>query len=213
MTRKFLIAPIAAALLAGGVAHAQSVNPSDLIVKGTITAPSCNVTPPNGDGIYDFGDIAASSLSNSRLALNPQSKTWIIECDADTYMTYTADDQEAASVLAAANTNYGLGLNGTNKIGFYTVTMENGSVDGTPTSVYYQSIGTTSPGSAAATTPVYNVSYKQGWVHATGIAALGKNFAMDLKVAPTLGTLAEVGPTTQDVPFAGSTTLIFTAGI
>jgi hypothetical protein len=34
-----------------------------------------------------------------------------------------------------------------------------------------------------------------------------------LKVAPTLGTLAEVGPTTQDVPFAGSTTLIFTAGI
>jgi hypothetical protein len=213
MTRKFLIAPIAAALLAGGVAHAQSVNPSELIVQGKITAPSCNVTPPNGDGIYDFGDIAASSLSNSRLPLNPQSKTWTIDCDADTYMTYTADDNEAASVLAASNVNYGLGLNGANKIGFYTVTMENGSVDSTPTSVYYQSRGTTSPGSATATTAVYNETYKQGWVHATGIAALGKNFAMDLKVAPTLGTLAEVGPTTQDVPFAGSTTLIFTAGI
>jgi type 1 fimbria pilin len=214
MTKKFLIAPIAAALLAGGVAHAQAVNPSSLTVQGTITVPSCTVIQPNNDGVYDFGEVASSSLSTNRLPLNPLSQTWTVDCgSSDTYMTYTATDNDAASVLDASAVNYGLGFNGANKIGFYTVTMENGLVDGNPTSVYWQSIGSPSPGSAAATTPVYNVSYKHGWVHANGTAALGKIFEMDLKVAPTLGTLAEVGSIAADVPFAGTTTLIFTAGI
>jgi type 1 fimbria pilin len=215
MTRKFLIAPIAAALLAGGVAHAQSVNPSELIVQGKITAPSCNVTPPNGDGIYDFGDIAASSLSNSRLPLNPQSKTWTIDCDADTYMTYTADDNEAESKLAGGNTNYGLGWNGNNKIGFYTVTMKNSSVDGIPTSIYWVGRSDIRVGDGFATASVYNDTWKLGWKPTSGgsAAALGKIFAMDLEVAPTLGNLTEVGSVTQDVPFAGSATLTFTAGI
>jgi hypothetical protein len=214
MTKKLLIAPIAAALLAGGVAHAQAVNPSPLTVQGTITVPSCTVIQPNNDGVYDFGEVASSSLSTSRKDLPPQSKTWTVDCGStDTYMTYTATDNDAASALVAGNIYYGLGLNGSNKIGYYTVTMENGLVDGTPTSVYWQHIGSPSAGSPAATMTVYNASYKHGWVHANGTAALGKIFEMDLKVAPTLGTLAEVGSIAADVPFAGTTTLIFTAGI
>ncbi len=79
---------------------AQAAPPSaELKVKGKLGVPSCTVIAPDG-GIYDLGKISATNVKSgiATTALPTMTKTWTINCDAITYLSYTSIDNRLASV-------------------------------------------------------------------------------------------------------------------
>lgn len=194
---------------------AQAAPPSaELKVKGKLGVSSCTVIAPDG-GIYDLGKISATNVKSgiATTALPTMTKTWTINCDAITYLSYTSIDNRLASVSDTSTTrNHGLGnINGTGKIGFYTATLSNSRVDGNSTSMYYR----LSTGAATAGSSLFLVdSYYYGFSNASAIAIAGKSFSTDITITPTLaGTTTMNGPITEDATIDGSVTMNFSFGI
>lgn len=196
-------------ILGMGIAHAAPPS-AELTVIGTLTVPTCTVAAAD-DGTYDIGKISASLVKPSaNMPLSPISKTWTITCDADTYLNFKPLDNRSATASTTGTTNFGLGLvNETGKIGFYTVTMKNASVDGSDSSVFSSASTTVSSSSSV----VVNSANRNGW--STGaLQKSGKLFVADLEVAPTLASSVVMnGPVTDDADIDGSLTLNFAYGI
>lgn len=193
----------------------QAAPPSaELKVKGKLGVPSCTVIAPDG-GIYDLGKISATNVKSgiATTVLPTMTKTWTINCDAITYLSYTSIDNRLASVSDTSTTrNYGLGnINGTGKIGFYTATLSNSRVDGNSTSMYYR----LSTGVATAGSSLFLIdSYYYGFSNASAVAIAGKSFSTDITITPTLaGTTTMNGPITEDATIDGSVTMNFSFGI
>ncbi|UXD24530.1 Beta-fimbriae probable major subunit [Yersinia enterocolitica] len=197
---------------------AQAAPPSaELKVKGKLGVPSCTVIAPDG-GIYDLGKISATNVKPGTVVttLAPITKNWSIVCDAQTYLSFGSVDNRNASVSDTSSTsNHGLGfINGTGKIGYYTLIMSNPVVDGVQASVFSVSTsGGVSAGSqsfALATTGPL-----RAWsIAGTNTQIAGKVFSADFKVTPTLaGTTAMNGPITEDATIDGSVTMNFSFGI
>lgn len=209
-SRIFKLAAVSAALVGATVAHAAPPT-ADLKVTGKLAVPGCTVTTAN-DGAYDFERISAAMIKpgTTGTPLSPISQPWTITCDALTFMSFSVIDNRAATSAAAGATFFGLGaVNGTGKLGSYTVQLENPTVDGTKSNTYATS-GTTFTG---ATTAYLGTNTKHGW--ASGNTQLaGKVFSADLKVTPTLaGTTTMNGPVTDTVDLDGSLTLNFAFGL
>ena len=104
-----------------GMAAAHAAPPTaELKVKGKLGVPICNITAPD-NGVYDLGRISAVQVKpgTTITSLPTMSKTWIVNCDSPTYLSYRAIDNRTAT---SSTINYGLGfINGTGKIGYYTV--------------------------------------------------------------------------------------------
>lgn len=214
MKNQYLPRSVLMALLAcplTGISLAQPAPTSSLNVKGTIGVPGCTVSAPD-DGIYDFGRIAASLVKpgNATTALTPITRTWTVTCDAQTYLSFSVVDNRAATASTAAATNFGLGnVNGTGKIGFYTVALQKPTVDGVA-SFTYASIGTSISGAA---TTLLGSNTRHGWA-TSNQQKEGKTFTADLAVTPTLaGSSAMGGAITDSVPLDGSLTLNFAFGL
>ncbi|MBX9489204.1 DUF1120 domain-containing protein [Yersinia enterocolitica] len=188
------------------IATAYAVAPvAELKVKGALTVPSCTVNAPD-NGIYDFGKISSTKISSSAFVnLAAMTKNWVITCDATTYLTVKPIDNRAASVYPPSTSTYGLGMvNGSGKIGGYTINMQNAVVDGNSSKLF----------SAVTETALYNHGPSVGWASADNTQAAGKVFSTDLKVAPILAsTTAMNGPITEDTELNGSVTLNFAYAI
>lgn len=195
-------------------AHADPIAPAELKVIGTLDVPACIVTAGD-DGVYDYGDLSPTDIrpGTATHVLAAISKAWKIECEGDTYLTFQASDNAAASRAVATADTFGLGnVNGDGKIGNFGLTMRNPRVDGTVSRVFSTNNTTITP---AATVPVRQDGYKMGWAHPSAASQqIGRTFDVDLEVIATLaGSTAMKGPITDDVPLAGSVTLNFAYGL
>ncbi len=204
-----LFSTASALLLAMATAHAAPPT-AELKVIGTLTVPTCTVAATD-DGVYDMGKISATLVKpNANTALSTMSKTWTVNCDAETYLNLKPVDNRADSAVVANATSFGLGqVNESGKIGYYTVTMKNGTVDGAASNLF------SSPSATIATANAVAVSSanRNGWSSGT-VQKSGKTFVADLEVAPFLGsTISMNGAITEDANIDGSLTLNFAYGI
>ncbi|QHB33068.1 DUF1120 domain-containing protein [Yersinia canariae] len=196
-----------------GINAANAEAPTaELKVIGTLTVPSCIISPPD-EGVYDFGNLSSSLVKSgtATTALSPMTKTWTISCDAETYLNFTPVDNRTASSSVAGTTNFGMGnVNGTGKIGYYTAQMKNGTVDGKTSSVFSSATSTFAVASTAALT----TGLRTGWSSAANTQSTGKVFTADITVSPILaGTTTMGGPITEDAEIDGSMTMNFAFGI
>jgi hypothetical protein len=213
-TRIFKLTAISSILMGAIAAHAAAPT-ADLTVKGTIGAPTCTVTTSN-NGIYDFGRIAGTTIKagTDTTSLAAISQPWTVTCDAATYLTFGAVDNRATSASSTATGSFGLGnVNGTGKLGYYTVTMNTPTVDGAAAYTYYTNEKTIT--GAAASARVYGGAYKNGWTASgTNTQKAGSVFGANLSVTPTLaGTTTMNGTVTDDTSLDGSLTLNFAFGL
>jgi Protein of unknown function (DUF1120) len=203
---------VLSSLVLGINAASADAPTAELKVIGTLTVPGCTVVAPD-DGVYDFGRVSASLVKSGTATtdLTVITKTWTVNCDADTYLNFTPVDNRSASASVVSATSFGLGnVNGTGKIGHYTAMINNGSVDGV-TSNLFSSASATFPVAAAA---VLTTGMRTGWSSAANTQKAGKVFTADIMVFPRLGgTTTMNGPITEDVELDGSMTMNFAFGI
>jgi type 1 fimbria pilin len=205
------LAAVSAIVMGATAAHADAPS-ANLTVKGTITAPSCTVSMPAG-GALDYGNISSALVKpgTETSTLIPLGATVTVTCDAQTNLTFSAIDNRAGTASAVGATNFGLGnVNGTGKIGYYTLSLSSATVDGTPSSVF-TTAGTTFTASSSAPVTLGN---KQGWAASDSSLMVGKVFAAQLAATATLAGSAEMGgPVSDTISLDGSTTLNFAFGL
>jgi len=198
-----------------GTASAGPIAPVELKVIGTLDVPACTVTADN-DGIYDYGDLSPTDIKpgNTVNPLASITKKWAIDCQGDTYLSFSVVDNADATESAKADQNFGLGnVNTDGKLGYFTVLMENATVDKAPSHVFATT--SNSVANKGATTFVRKTGHTMGWAQ-TGshTQQIGRVFETDMTVTATLaGSAAMNGPITDDVPLAGSLTLNFAYGL
>jgi|GEM_PF-1148141 len=202
----------AIAVLAGGQAFAQTTPTTTLTVIGNIAPPTCDVAVTN-NGKFDYGNISPTVIGSTNYDLGNQTQTLSVTCDGTTFMLFTNQDNEAASVSTAGQANYGLGMvNNTGKLGYYTLTMQNATVDGVTSRV---GNGANTAGSAltfcGATQGIYTTGHKWTWCsNTTSVPLGGQVFVADFVTNAYLNTETGMnGEITTTVPLQGSATLTF----
>jgi hypothetical protein len=193
-----------------GINTANADTPTaELRVIGTLAAPGCTVI---ADSVYDFGRVSASVVQSGTTTspLTAITKTWVVNCDADTHLSFSPVDNRAASVAVAGPNHFGMGnVNGTGKIGHYTARIHNATVDGVASGIFHSLGG----GPGIATDLRTDASYGW-WSTSTSSQSIGKLFTTDITVSPILaGADTMGGPINDDVNLDGSMTIGFTFGI
>ncbi|CNE86877.1 beta-fimbriae major subunit [Yersinia rohdei] len=211
--KKQLIGLTVLSSLISGINVANAATPTaELKVIGTLTVPSCTIIAPD-EGVYDLGRLSSSLVKSgtATTALTEQTKTWTVNCDADTYLNFTPVDNRAASASAVATNNFGLGnVNETGKIGYYNTVIKQGTVDGKASNLFSSATSTF----AVATAVFLTTGLRTGWSSAANTQSSGKVFTADIAVRPYLaGTTGMGGPITEDVKIDGSLTMNFAFGI
>lgn len=188
---------------------------ANLKVTGKLVVPVCSVVADN-NGVYDIGRQSATIVHpNTNTPLPSMTKTWTITCDAETYLNFTHSDNREASASVVARPNFGLGnVNGSGKIGFYTVDVKNPTVDGVTTRVFSTMNNTITTNDVVPYLSVHKEN-RHGWAANSSIAQQsGKVFTADFVVTPTLASSTIMnGPITEDTDIDGSLTLNFAYGI
>lgn len=208
--RIFKLAAISTVLL--GCTAANAANAADLTVKGTIAVPGCTVSS-DMSGVYDYGPISSSLIQpgTTTTALVPMGNKWTASCSAQTSLTFTVIDNRASSASVVAPTNFGLGnVNGTGKLGYYTVTLSSPTVDGQAVSTFATTGATFT---AVSSTPL-STDKKFGWASGNNVLRTGKVFGAMLAVTPNLGgTTTMGGALSNGANLDGSLTLNFAFGL
>ncbi len=184
---------------------------TELTVTGELVVPLCTVAAAD-EGIYDLGKIPATMIKpNAETVVTALTKNWTITCDAETYLSLTPSDNRASSSTNTGTGYFGLGnVNGSGKIGTYSVDILNGTVDGVKSNLYVSATAAISPQASVR----MHKGYRNGWAATTNLQKSGKIFAADLKVTPVLASsLTMNGPVTEDTNIDGSMTLNFAFGI
>ncbi|CNG96085.1 MULTISPECIES: DUF1120 domain-containing protein [Yersinia] len=212
--KKQLISLTALSSLVLGMAAAHAAPPTaELKVKGKLSVPTCNVIAPDG-GIYDLGKISAANIKSgtTTTVLTPIKKTWTITCDAETYLSYKHLDNRSESASHVSTSSYGLGfVNGTGKIGYYTIIMSNAKIDNATSNLVCIALDGSSP---CTTTSNLVKGEVHAWANADKSLKAGKTFSADLEVSAVLaGTTTMNGPINEDTQIDGSMTLNFAFGI
>ena len=214
MSIKKLSASIALGLGLIGASSAFAASTVDLSVIGTIVPTSC--VPTLGATTVSLGNISTSDLDPiNETPLTPKTVTFRIECLAPAKFAVRGVDNEASSVLVNANENYGLGMSGTQKIGYYQLRFQGPSLQGDSSPV----IGLTSTDLMSwAAAPVSGPSGGDGPLisHGTNYLGFGDGGTTAVKdieqMQGTLEVRAFIAPTsgltvTTDTPINGNATL------
>lgn len=92
---------------------------TDVSVTGTITPAAC--TPSlSGAGGFDFGKVSVQDLDPDKgTTFTSSLQRFTVACSAPTRFALSAVDNREGSSSTAANQRFGLGMNGTEKIGSY----------------------------------------------------------------------------------------------
>nr|WP_314528593.1 DUF1120 domain-containing protein [uncultured Pseudomonas sp.] len=136
-TRNLLLAAILAS--SGNTMAASTV---DLVVKGLITPSACTPTLSNS-GVIDHGKISAKDLKPTLpTTLGVRPLTMEVSCDAATLFALRGIDNRAGTSNSIYN--FGLGLiNGTQKLGWFWMTLEKPIADDIPVRLITSWDGTT----------------------------------------------------------------------
>ncbi|WP_122764766.1 DUF1120 domain-containing protein [Pseudomonas viridiflava] len=128
---KTLLSTVAASVMLVTGATAFAASTVDLAVKGLIVPSAC--TPSlSGGGIIDHGKISAKDLRpNNPTLIGTHTLIIEVNCDGPTTFALNSIDNRAESALMS--TLFGLGLiNGTQKLGWFTLILQNAIADGAP---------------------------------------------------------------------------------
>lgn len=236
--RRQTIAQLAVTLLGMACTAAWAEAPvQNMVVKGTIKAPNCqiDIAGGQGGGTVNYGPLS-TTLVKPGYTFNPLEKStldWMITCDSETFLTYTVADNAKESVNTrgqAVDRVFGLGWvrEGDGKLGFYSMEVTAQTVDGQPayhgTKYNDTTLDTrTSYWGGSYYVPLYNryVHNTEGKVHGWGakdgtISALksGRVFTMKMDIAPQLSGSADMGDAiTENVSLSGSSTFTFAFGL
>ncbi|WP_347904291.1 DUF1120 domain-containing protein [Pseudomonas purpurea] len=128
--KKYFAALTTTALISAAP-FALAASSTDLTVKGIITPEACTPNLSNG-GIVDNGKISSKDLKQTNPTLiGKHTLTLTVKCDAAIPFALHSIDNRNGS--AAYSSRYGLGLiNGTQKLGGYSLILSNLIADGAP---------------------------------------------------------------------------------
>ncbi|MEB0047321.1 MULTISPECIES: DUF1120 domain-containing protein [unclassified Pseudomonas] len=118
---RFQTKALFATLMLASASSAFAASTADLKVIGTVIPGAC--TPVfAGGGVVDYGKISASDLSATATS-NLQSRqiAYTITCDAPIVVGTSWVDNRLSSASLVNEQVFGLGTQGVNKIGFYTL--------------------------------------------------------------------------------------------
>ncbi|MGE1154553.1 DUF1120 domain-containing protein [Pseudomonas kitaguniensis] len=108
-------------LLLLGANSAFALDRAELTVIGTIAPTACTPTFAGG-GIVDYGLIPSSTLDPAvATVLATRSISYTIHCDAPISVGTSWTDERSGSSPIDNTSNFGLGMQGANKIGSYTL--------------------------------------------------------------------------------------------
>lgn len=189
-----------------------AVTSPELKVQGELMVPACKVVAGN-NGVYDLGKLSPSLIKpNESSQLSAKIQQWTVDCDAETFLSFSVTDNREGTASTSGSEYFGLGnVNGTGKVGYYRVAMKVATVDGANSSVY----STTSSSSFSAVPSVYLAKGKQmGWAASNNLQKSGLKFSTLLNVEPSLASSAQMGgPVTDSAKLDGSMTLNFAFGL
>lgn len=201
---------ITAASLFLCIANAEaSLGPTaEIKVEGELSAPTCTVNAPDG-GVYDLGNIASSLIQQKKtISLPDMTKTWTVTCDADTYLNFTTIDNRGGSGLYFLFAKSPDGLD----LGWYTVEMANGTVDGVPSGVF----ATIDKNVKSPQNKTFvDTSKQMGWAdYSTYAQSAGRIFSVDLTIMTRLNSIEAMGGVLTDATtLDGSMTMNFAYGL
>lgn len=202
-------------LLGSMSANAVS-SPANLKVGGELTSKSaCNLNVDRG-GFFDLGKIEASTVQQDKsVALNSSSLNVNVKCDEETYVTSQLIDNKEGTASRSGPYFFGFGnVNGAGKLGFYTLKVYEGSVDGHSRKFYTNEVLS---GSAPSAAPMVQIpkNHFVGWVDEGGVsAASGRDFKLTLLLEPTIASRKEMnGVLTEGIILDGSATVNLFYGI
>lgn len=213
MKKSRLSSGILVALVLSSPAALASMSP-ELKVTGTMAVPTCTVGV-NNNGVADLGKISNGLISSTQAtALAEQRLLAQVECEAETYLSFTIVDNRAGTASLTSNTAFGLGnVNGTGKLGYYTMVMNTNWVDGTSVMTYSTPKGSTLFTASSVPTSVDKTKV-MGYARANNVQVSGKKFVTDLKITPFLASSKDMGgPLSDSVKLDGSATLNFAYGL
>ncbi|MBC5791437.1 DUF1120 domain-containing protein [Providencia sp. JUb39] len=189
-----------------------AITAPELKVQGELMVPACKVVAGN-NGVYDLGKLSPSLIKPTvSTSLSSKLQLWTVDCDAETFLSFSVTDNREGTASATGAEYFGLGnVNNTGKIGYYRVAMKTGAVDGENSSVY----STTSSSSFSALSTAYLAKgNKMGWAAANNQQKSGLKFSTLLSVEPVLASSAQMGgPVTDTAKLDGSMTLNFAFGL
>ncbi|SEE91789.1 DUF1120 domain-containing protein [Pseudomonas migulae] len=121
---------LTAALLLTGASSAFAASQTDLTVTGTITPVACTPSLANS-GIVNYTKISVKDLNlTTATDLGPETIQLTLNCNESArFAIRTIDNQENASA-PSSDITFGLGLiNGTEKLGYYNLRLQNPVAD------------------------------------------------------------------------------------
>jgi len=126
---KTLFTALASSLMLLGSAAAFAASTVDLTVKGLIVPVACTPTLPGGN-VIDLGKRSAKDLTpNNPTLIDTRTLTMTVSCSGKALIALHSVDNRKGSSISA--TDYGLGLiNGTQKLGWFQLSLSNPSADG-----------------------------------------------------------------------------------
>lgn len=209
---KKLVNLMAAVIACASVGQGMAASSVDLSVRGSITPAAC--TPAlSGGGVVDHGKISRKDLnqSNKPTELPLATLRLSIECSAPTMVAIKSRDNRAGSSGedTIGQPNFGLGLVGDKKVGWYLLKTANGQADGVDRPVIESSDGVswsdaTHPGLIWQVNSMRTLSASLG----SDAAPLpSRAMAMDIQVQTTISRTQHLPPLDQEFPLDGSATL------
>ncbi|MCU1760554.1 DUF1120 domain-containing protein [Pseudomonas sp. 14P_8.1_Bac3] len=137
---------LTAVVCLAAASNVSAASSTDLSVKGTITPAACVPQLSNG-GVVDHGKISIKDLPGSIGAIKPLPNVTLqlsVSCDAATFFAVKSTDNRKNTAADNSISSFGLGLGENDqKLGLYTLRMENALADGAQASLVESVDGTT----------------------------------------------------------------------
>lgn len=208
---KQLLSLIIAAVVLASVGHVIAASSVDLSVKGSITPAACTPTL-SGGGVVDHGKIAFKDLNRTGETQLPVATLRLsVSCTTSTLFAVKSTDNRSGSSSEQNGTTSGFGVgfvNGSVKVGFYLLKMNNSMADGVTHAVIESANGQTwfdAFDNSQMWQPLWMRSFKSS--SGGGVAPMPvKDMQTDLIVETRIARSLDL-PADQEIPIDGSATL------
>lgn len=186
---------------------------AEIKVLGELASPTCDVMITN-NGAFDYGTINHSKIQSDRaVSIGVKNGSLNVKCSADTPLTFKVTDNRLGTASMVGDEYLGLGtVNGSGKMGYYTVRMFSPLVDGKMSEMFV-----TAGSTIAMPKNVVTLEHgkRAGWVlNGTQEVAIGKVFSAELITEAFLAKRSDMnGAVGEGNSIDGSATLEFGFGL
>lgn len=187
---------------------------AEIKVTGELIAPKCALSTP--DMVFDYGDKINPTLISNTAPVSlgvGGTATLIVNCDAQTSLTFGVTDNRLGTASVSGSKYFGLGnINGTGKLGHYVINVSRPMVDQMAAATFVTTTST-------IPTLLFNASLehgkRSGWAQqAQRVLAIGKKFSLDVSTEAFLAKRGDMhGGVGDDTALDGSATLEFGFGL